>query len=150
MATILAKTSIDINVMHYLEEEGFEEVRENKRTPKDIGEYEDEDENEDLEDDVSFHKEIKSVYFVHEPANPTVSGGLEEEVNCKHHHHCKRKELKQYLDKKTENSLQTEHVLDITRNFDNRVKAFRKNILMAQESPLCVQYYHDRVEFQAR
>ena len=39
---------------------------------------------------------------------------------------------------------------DVTRNFNCRVKAFRKDILMAKQSQLKVHYYHDRVEFQAR
>ena len=41
-------------------------------------------------------------------------------------------------------------MLEISRNFDHRVKSFRKNLLMCKNSPLQIQYYHDRTEFQAR
>jgi hypothetical protein len=75
---------------------------------------------------------------------------LEEQFKCKIYPHCSRKALKEYLSKKDEHHLQTEHVLDVTRNFDNRIRSFRKNILRATASPLKVRYYHDRVEFQAR
>ena len=34
--------------------------------------------------------------------------------------------------------------------FDDRLKSFRKNILMAAGSPMCVQYYQDKTEWQSR
>ena len=91
-----------------------------------------------------------NLYFVHERIDNNALTEHENLADCKIHQNCRRKPLKAFLDKKTENILQTENVLDVTRNFDNRVKAFRKNILMARQSPMKVRYYHDRVEFQAR
>jgi hypothetical protein len=49
-----------------------------------------------------------------------------------------------------EKKLLEENVLDITRNFDHRVKAFRKHILLAENSSMKVKYYQDRTEFQSR
>ena len=42
------------------------------------------------------------------------------------------------------------NVLTATRNFNNRVKQFIKNIVMSKGSPMCVQYYNYRIEFQLR
>ena len=75
---------------------------------------------------------------------------FDDRFKCNIHQNCNRKSLKEFLSKKDENILQSENVLDVTRNFNNRIRAFRKNILQAKASPLQVQYYHDRVEFQAR
>jgi hypothetical protein len=122
----------------------------NSRKRKDKEDYEDEDENEDIEDDVIIPDEKNSEYFVHENVSTVNFNCLKESFKCKIHQDCKRQNLKFFLDKKDEANLQTEHVLDVTRNFDHRIKSFRKNILCARQSPLQVQYYHDRVEFQAR
>ena len=150
-ATILAKTRSDLEVMHCQEEKGVEEIIDiTKRKMKDIEDYEDEDENEDIEDDVSIPQQKENLYYVHEKIDNVALVELEEQFDCKLHQNCRRKTLKEFLNKKTENNLQSENVLDVTRNFDNRVKAFRKNILMARQSSLKVRYYHDRVEFQAR
>ena len=99
---------------------------------------------------LSIPQEKENLYYVHERIKNTVSMEPEESFNCKIHQNCRRKTLGDFLDKKTKNKMQSENVLDVTRNFDNRVKAFRKNILMARQSSLKVRYYHDRVEFQAR
>jgi hypothetical protein len=148
-ATILSKTRPDLTVMHCLEEKGgYENLNNRKR--KDKEEYEDEDENEDIEDDVSIPQQKNNDYFVHQNVSTLNFNSLEESFKCKIHQDCSRQNLKFFLDKKDENNLQTENVLDVTRNFDNRIKSFRKNILCARESPLQVQYYQDRVEFQAR
>jgi hypothetical protein len=90
------------------------------------------------------------LYYIHEKIDNIASMDLDESSDCKLHQNCRRKTLKDFLDRRTENNLQSENVLDVTRNFDYRVKAFRKNVLMAKQSPLNVRYYHDRVEFQAR
>ena len=42
------------------------------------------------------------------------------------------------------------NVLEATRNFDNRVKSFVKNIIMAKDNPMNTKPYNFRVEFQAR
>ena len=150
-ATILAKTRPDLKVMHYLEENGIEEFLDiNKKKTIDMEDYEDEDENEDEEDEVTIPKQKKNEYYVHEEIGKAALLDIEEQYKCKLHQDCSRKCLKVFLDNKTENKLQAENVLDVTRNFNNRVKAFRKNILMAKQSPLQIRYYHDRVEFQAR
>ena len=144
-ATILAKTRPDLKIMHSQEETGNEErlnIRKDNQK-----EYEEEDENEEFEDEILIPQQKQNKYFVHEnfPFN-----NLEEQFKCKIHKTCSRKPLKEYLDKKDEHELQSEHVLDVTRNFDNRIRSFRKNILRATASPMKVRYYHDRVEFQAR
>ena len=161
-ATILAKTRPDLKVMHCQEEddggEGFIYDEANEKE-----EYEDEDENDELEDDVSIPHQKKNDYFVHENKAPAAelpalchinienhTNDLEDRFKCKIHQNCTRKSIKEFLSKKDENSLQSENVLDVTRNFNNRIRSFRKNILRAKASPLQVRYYHDRVEFQAR
>jgi hypothetical protein len=103
-----------------------------------------------LEVDVEIPEQKESEYYVHEEAQIVSAMDLPEHAKCKIHRDCRRTNMKEYLDKKTEANLQSQNVLDVTRNFDNRIKAFRKNILMAKQSPLRVKYYHDRVEFQAR
>ena len=42
------------------------------------------------------------------------------------------------------------HILLATRNFDHRVKAFLKHILMSKENPMNPKFFNYRVEFQAR
>ena len=150
-ATILSKTRGDIQVMHCQEEIGVQDLQDHKKKNlKDTEEYEEEDEINDLEEDVTIFSAKQSSYYVHEPIDESSSQELEEDFRCQFHQNCKRKHLEDFLDKKSENNLQSENVLDVTRNFDFRVKAFRKNILMAKQSSLRVRYYHDRVEFQAR
>ena len=150
-ATILSKTRGDIQVMHCQEEIGVQDLQDHKKKNlKDTEEYEEEDEINDLEEDVTIFSAKQSSYYVHEPIDESSSQELEEDFRCQFHQNCKRKHLKDFLDKKSENNIQSENVLDVTRYFDFRVKAFRKNILMAKQSSLRVRYYHDRVEFQAR
>jgi hypothetical protein len=160
-ATMLAKTRPDLKVMHCQEETGGEESIQNEVKEKD--EYEDEDENDEFEDEISIPHQKKNKYFVHENKAPVAelpaschnniinsTNDLDDRFKCNIHQNCNRKSLKEFLSKKDENILQSENVLDVTRNFNNRIRAFRKNILQAKASPLQVQYYHDRVEFQAR
>ena len=144
-ATIFAKTRPDLLVMHSQEETGSAKILNIRKDSE--KEYEEEDEIEDIEDDVSIPHQKQIKYFVHENS---LSNTPEKQFKCMIHPNCCRKPLKEYLDKKDEHHLQSEHVLDITRNFDSRIRSFRKNILRAKASPLKVQYYHDRVEFQAR
>ena len=42
------------------------------------------------------------------------------------------------------------NVLNATRNYNNRVKAFIKNIVLNKSNPMSVQYYSTKVEFQGR
>ena len=148
-ATMLAKTRPDLKVMHSQEENGFEEiVGSNQRKDKDVKDYEDEDEDE--EEEIFISQENENAYYVHETISENISTVCEDQFNCHIHESCIRKPLNDFLDRKADNKLQSENVLDVTRNFDNRVKSFRKHILMAHQSPMKVRYYHDRVEFQAR
>ena len=150
-ATMLAKSRPDLNVMHCQEEkmgEAFLDL--NRIEIKEKEEYEDEDENEDIIEEVFVPEHYESEYFVHEEATSVIMEELEEKYHCKLHTNCCRKSLNVYLNNKDANNLQAENVLDVTRNFDSRVKSFRRNILMAEQSELKVRYYHDRVEFQAR
>ena len=151
IATILAKTRPDLKVLHCQEERKGDQVLDlNRKEIKDKDFYEEEDENEDNNEEVSVPLQQISEYFVHEQVGSAVMRDLEEEFKCLLHEGCSRKNIHVFLDKQTSNKLQSENVLDVTRNFDSRVKAFRKNILMAKQSKLKVHYYHDRVEFQAR
>ena len=93
----------------------------------------------------------KSYYFVHEKLQ---TNHIDPEYHCKYHSYedgwlCKRYNLSDY-DRKDKNKLLDENVLDITRNFNHRLKSFRKNILMAPQSPMQINHYQDRIEFQCR
>ena len=57
--------------------------------------------------------------------------------------------LKEYIQNE-EHELVRENVLTVTMNFDRRVHAFLKRIIMDESSPMKAQYYHYRVEFQMR
>ena len=51
----------------------------------------------------------------------------------------------------SQKKLLEDEVVIITRIFDNRVKAFIKNILLSKDNDrIPVEYYTYRVEFQAR
>ena len=60
--------------------------------------------------------------------------------------------LQEYMKNETLNlhELVRENILAITMNFDKRVHAFMSKIVMAEKSPMKTQFYHYRVEFQAR
>ena len=127
-------------------------------------EYSDEDELTNNNDDVDIFKTPRkedegnsessgkedSEYWVHERTLTSIS----KNDQCHIHKFddgfmCKRYNLKDF--QQTEkNRLLEENVLDVTKNFNHRVSSFRKNMLMAPQSPLMVQYYQDRSEFQAR
>ena len=57
--------------------------------------------------------------------------------------------LKDYMGD-VDHELIRKNVLAITMNFDRRVQAFMKNIVMGDNNPTKTQYYHYRVEFQLR
>jgi len=58
--------------------------------------------------------------------------------------------LEEYIAKENQHNLVQNHVLAVTRIFDHRVKAFFNNIVMGKHSPMKVQFYNYRVEFQLR
>ena len=58
--------------------------------------------------------------------------------------------LKDYLKDENLHEMVRENVLNITMNFDKRVHAFMKNIVMADSSPMHAKFFHYRVEFQLR
>ena len=166
LATIVAKTYPGVIVLHFIEEIACNEsILEGKEKKSKDKEYEEEDECNENEDDVDIidmssaktkmiyedNPEFigKPIYYVHERVDSAL-----EERNCRLHTNCRRRSLfgedGSFIDKATANKLQSDHVLEISRNFNHRIKSFRKNILMCKKSPLKIQYYQDRVEFQAR
>ena len=152
-ATILAKSRPDLRVLHHQEErgQGEEFLDLNRKEEREKDDYREEDENVDSTEEVTVPEEQEdSEYFVHETLASALIDNLEDEFKCHQHKDCSRKSLNVFLDKKELKALQAEHVLDITRNFDSKVKSFRKNVLMNKRSPLMISSYHDRVEFQAR
>ena len=58
--------------------------------------------------------------------------------------------LKEYLENENLHELVRENILAITMNFDKRVHSFINKIVMAESNPMKTQFYHYRVEFQAR
>ena len=159
LATILAKTRPDLKVMHYKEELSTRFLDINLTRSKEKEQYEDEDENDDVaeesfiipeENEHNTSSQQHEDYFVHEEVNTAVFQSLSDAFKCKTHHQCSRKPLNIYIEKQEANKLQAENVIEITRNFNNRVKAFRTQILTSKQSPLQIEYYHDRTEFQAR
>ena len=180
LATILTKRNANVIVLHRKEEETNDESVLLHKNPikvcrkKEESEYSDEDEINEVEEEVNILKDplendeeedrneikekeegkqiiSKSNYFVHEKIQ---TNSIDPEYHCKYHLYedgwtCKRYNLSDY-DKKDKNKLLDENVLDITRNFNHRLKSFRKNILMAPQSPMHINHYQDRIEFQCR
>ena len=59
--------------------------------------------------------------------------------------------LKEYVqDSVGAQKMISENILTATRNFDHRVKKFIQHIIMSQESPMQVEFFNYRVEFQMR
>ena len=162
LATILTKKYKNIKVMHILEELSQSDSildTENEETHRENYEYSDEDENEQIQEEVDLilntetkkTSQQKSDYFIHKKIKKKP---LKSAHQCPIHNYrdgfvCKRKNLNT-IPKEKKNQLLSENVFDITQNFNNRVKSFRRNILMAPNSPLQIEYYQDRTEFQAR
>ena len=62
-------------------------------------------------------------------------------------------DLDTFMERETDLSLHEvirQNVIEATRYFDFRVKAFIKEVVMGGANPMAVQYYSYRVEFQAR
>ena len=158
IATLILKYCPDMKVLHYLEELGEDEQLLDTAQVDD-GYNSDEEAIVDNEENVELVNEdrqreetnTQSDYWVHQKTNNTdVDLGL----ICLMHHYddgfiCKRYNLKDF-DESKRKKLLSENVLDITRNFDHRVKCFRKNIMYAPQSKLKLTDHQDRTEFQAR
>ena len=165
LATVITKTYPNLIVLHSLEEisniEANLDPEDNNIRPSDEDYYSDEDELDNLENESEVILEVSeaaskqepeaSDYYIHEK----IIGDKENsDSDCPIHSYsdnfkCKRYNLSTFPHSE-KIKLLSENVLDVSRNFNNRVKAFRKNILMAPQSPLHIQYYQDRVEFQSR
>jgi hypothetical protein len=55
-------------------------------------------------------------------------------------------DINEHLETVNKHKLVQENILMITRNFDKRIQAFMKHIIMANTSPLQTKYYNYRVE----
>ena len=55
--------------------------------------------------------------------------------------------LKNHVEEK-QHEMMRRNVLLATRNFQNRVEAFRKEIIFGRNNPMCVRHISYRVEFQ--
>ena len=163
LATVLTKKNPHLMVLHRLEEKSNSEANldpeEDTIRPTDEDYYSDEDELDDMEAKVilevsepsSKQEPEASDYFIHEKVlDDKANSASDCSIHCySDSFKCRRYNLSTFPDSEKRKHL-SENVLDVSRNFNNRVKAFRKNILMASQSPLHVQYYQDRVEFQSR
>ena len=158
IATLILKYCPDMKVLHYLEELGEDEQLLDTAQVDD-GYNSDEEAIVDNEENVELVNEdrqreetnTQSDYWVHQKTNNT---DVDLGVICLMHHYddgfiCKRYNLKDF-DESKKKKLLSENVLDITRNFDHRVKCFRKNIMYAPQSKLKLTDHQDRTEFQAR
>ena len=166
IATLIMKHRKHLKVMHVMEEnendESFLDTSE-EEIFNEKNDYSDEDEltnNEDYveiieklspEQDGVDPETLESEYWIHEKLLATY---LDAKEHCKLHSYsegfvCKRYNLNNFP-KTDKNKLLEENVLDVTKNFNHRVKSFRRSILMAPQSPLKIEYYQDRTEFQAR
>lgn len=155
LATVATKKFKDLNVMYCLEErsEGrkVEDEELNQYKPLDMDS--DEEVYVDPEEEVEIVENKTNEYFVHEKVPR--SKNIQLRTKCHLHHYsdgfvCERTGLTEYFDNSRRKELLQDCVLDITRMFDRKVKSFRKNILMAPQSPMQIQYYQDRTEFQGR
>ena len=55
--------------------------------------------------------------------------------------------LKNHVEEK-QHEIMRRNVLLATRNFQNRMEAFRKEIIFGRNNPMCVRHISYRVEFQ--
>ena len=161
-ATVVTKKFPNLNVMHVIEENGAKaNVLDNENyiptNNEDIGLDEDELENVDQEEEVEVLDSINidndnCQYYIHEKVSRT---RMNPNKLCKIHFYandfiCERTNLNNYFEDKQKKELLSGSILDITRMFDHRVKSWIKNILMAPQSVMCIQYYQDKIEFQSR
>ena len=57
--------------------------------------------------------------------------------------------MEQYVDESKHEMIRT-NILNASRNYNHRVKAFIKEIVLHKSNPMSVQYYSTKVEFQGR
>ena len=78
---------------------------------------------------------------------------VEVKVEFLKHGELKKESLKTFLRDECDESLHESirsNVFIATRNFVQRVKAFRTEILMGKNNPDCIMYWSDKMEFQGR
>ena len=81
------------------------------------------------------------------------SDNIEVKVEHQKNGETKQDFLRDFLKDECEESLHESirtNVFTATRNFVQRVKAFRTEILMGKNNPDCVMYWSDKMEFQGR
>jgi hypothetical protein len=162
LATLIIKNCPDMMVLHYLEElENDEQILdENEDEGYNEDELESDDDGQmDSEEDIEIIKVnekandrnvfSQSIYWIHHKV-PLTKVLNQKELCLKHRYgngfQCHRYNLTNFCSDRKKCLLE-KNVLDITRNFDHRVKAFHKHILMAENSSMRVKYYQDRTEF---
>ena len=65
----------------------------------------------------------------------------------------KEMKLKEYLEtevNESQHEIIRTNILNASRNYNHRVKAFMKEIVMDKSNPMAVKYYSTKVEFQGR
>ena len=65
----------------------------------------------------------------------------------------KETELRKYLETEvteSQHEIIRTNILNASRNYNNRVKAFIKEIVLDKSNPMAVKYYSTKVEFQGR
>jgi hypothetical protein len=83
-ATILAKTRPDLVVMHSQEETGSDEILNIRKDSE--KEYEEEDEIDEFDNEISIPQQKQNSYFVHESF--LLFSDLEEQFKCRIHQNC--------------------------------------------------------------
>ena len=61
--------------------------------------------------------------------------------------------LRDYLHEyviESQHELIRKHILNSSRNYNHRVKAFINNIVLDKQNPMSVKYYSTKVEFQGK
>ena len=62
-------------------------------------------------------------------------------------------ELREYLEHHVDQSMHElirQHVFIATRNYNNRVRAFIRDVVMDKNNPMCVEHWTTKIEFQGR
>ena len=58
--------------------------------------------------------------------------------------------IQQYVKDQNLHEMVRQNVPTVARNFNQRVRSMLKHIVMGKNSPMCVEFYNYRVEFQMR
>ena len=158
-ATIVSKKCPDVIVMHVIEEDGVKaNILDNEDydcpSDEEIGLDEDEKEYVDPEEEIEVLHNIDDntnncQYYIHKkvPSIPLNPDKLCQIHKYEQDYSCERTNLSNYFEEKEKRELLAANILDITRMYDDRMKAFRKNILKAPQSDMCIQYFQDKTEF---